>query len=82
MAGRKSNGGGREPDGRGPAGGAARVIQQKLVDERAISCGMDAGVLFGLLKQNIFFGATVRPVDLARLLGLCFMLLGVWLVVR
>jgi transporter family-2 protein len=29
-----------------------------------------------------FLGATVRPMDLTRLLGLCFMMLGVWLVVK
>ncbi|MGD9350969.1 MAG: DMT family transporter [Desulfobacterales bacterium] len=39
-------------------------------------------VIASLIDHFGFFGATVRPVDLARLLGLCFMLLGVWLVVR
>ena len=29
-----------------------------------------------------FLGAAVRPMDLTRSLGLCCMLLGVWLVVK
>ena len=39
-------------------------------------------LIASLIDHFGFFGATVRTVDLARLLGLCFMLLGVWLVVR
>ena len=35
-----------------------------------------------LIDHFGFFGATVRPMEATRLIGLCFMLLGVWLVVR
>ena len=39
-------------------------------------------MIASLIDHFGFFGATVRPMDVMRLLGLCFMLLGVWLVVR
>ena len=39
-------------------------------------------LIASLIDHFGFLGATVRPLDMARSLGLCFMLLGVWLVVR
>ncbi|MGD9055677.1 MAG: DMT family transporter [Desulfobacterales bacterium] len=39
-------------------------------------------LIAALIDHFGFFGATVRPMELTRLLGLCSMLLGVWLVVR
>ena len=39
-------------------------------------------LIASLIDHFGFFGATVRPMELTRLLGLCSMLLGVWLVVR
>ena len=39
-------------------------------------------LIASLIDHFGFFGATVRPMEVTRLLGLCFMLLGVWLVVR
>ncbi len=39
-------------------------------------------LIAALIDHFGFFGATVRPLDMTRSLGLCFMLLGVWLVVR
>jgi transporter family-2 protein len=39
-------------------------------------------VIAALIDHFGLLGATVRPMDMARSLGLCFMLLGVWLVVR
>ncbi|MGD8991763.1 MAG: DMT family transporter [Desulfobacterales bacterium] len=39
-------------------------------------------LLASLIDHFGFFGAIVRPMEVTRLLGLCFMLLGVWLVVR
>ena len=39
-------------------------------------------LIASLIDHFGFLGATVRPMELARLLGLCSMLLGVWLVVR
>ena len=39
-------------------------------------------LIASLIDHFGFFGATVRPMEVARLLGLCVMLLGVWLVVR
>ena len=39
-------------------------------------------LIASLIDHFGFFGATVRPLDMTRSLGLCFMLLGVWLVVR
>ena len=35
-----------------------------------------------LIDHFGFFGATVRPMEIGRAAGLCFMLLGLWLVVR
>ena len=39
-------------------------------------------LIASLIDHFGFFGATVRPMEVTRLVGLCFMLLGVWLVVR
>ena len=39
-------------------------------------------LIASLIDHFGFFGATVRPMEVTRLAGLCFMLLGVWLVVR
>jgi transporter family-2 protein len=39
-------------------------------------------VIAGLIDHFGFFGATVRPLDLTRLLGLALILFGVWIVVR
>jgi len=39
-------------------------------------------VIAALIDHFGFFGAGVRPLDLARLLGLSLILLGVWIVVR
>jgi bacterial/archaeal transporter family-2 protein len=39
-------------------------------------------VIAALIDHFGFFGATVRPLDLTRLLGLSLILLGVWIVVR
>jgi transporter family-2 protein len=39
-------------------------------------------VIAALIDHFGFFGATVRPLDLMRLLGLGLILLGVWIVVR
>lgn len=39
-------------------------------------------LIASLIDHFGFFGAAVRPLDLTRSLGLCFMLLGVWLVVK
>ena len=39
-------------------------------------------LLAALIDHFGFFGAALRPLDLTRALGLCVMLLGVWLVVR
>lgn len=39
-------------------------------------------LIAALIDHYGFFGATVRPMDVTRSLGLCFMLLGVWLVVN
>ena len=38
-------------------------------------------LIASLIDHFGFFGATVRPMELSRLLGLGFMLLGVWFVV-
>jgi uncharacterized membrane protein YdcZ (DUF606 family) len=35
-----------------------------------------------LIDHFGFFGAAVRPMEMMRLLGLCLMLIGVWLVVK
>jgi len=39
-------------------------------------------LIAALIDHFGFLGATVRPLDMTRSLGLCFMLLGVWLVVK
>ena len=39
-------------------------------------------LIAALIDHFGFLGATVRPMDITRSLGLCFMLLGVWLVVK
>ena len=39
-------------------------------------------LIASLIDHFGFFGAIVRPMETTRLLGICFMLLGVWLVVR
>lgn len=39
-------------------------------------------LIAALIDHFGFLGATVRPMDMTRSLGLCFMLLGVWLVVK
>ncbi len=39
-------------------------------------------VIAALIDHFGFFGAGVRPLDLTRLLGLCLILLGVWIAVR
>ena len=39
-------------------------------------------VIASLIDHYGFFGATVRPMDFARLMGLGLMLIGVWMVVR
>ncbi len=39
-------------------------------------------LIASLIDHFGFFGATVRPMDVTRSVGLCFMLLGVWLVVK
>jgi transporter family-2 protein len=39
-------------------------------------------LIAALIDHFGFFGAGVRPLDLARLLGLSLILLGVWIVVR
>ena len=39
-------------------------------------------IIAALIDHFGLFGATVRPVEMTRAAGLCFMLLGVWLVVR
>jgi transporter family-2 protein len=39
-------------------------------------------VIAALIDHFGFFGATVRPLDLARLSGLSLILVGVWIVVR
>ena len=39
-------------------------------------------LIASLIDHFGFFGATVRPMDLTRAVGLCLMLLGVWLVVK
>ena len=39
-------------------------------------------LIASLIDHFGFFGATVRPMELTRLLGLCLMLFGVWLVVK
>ena len=39
-------------------------------------------VIAALIDHYGFFGATVRPMDFARLMGLGLMLIGVWMVVR
>jgi transporter family-2 protein len=39
-------------------------------------------LIASLIDHFGFFGATVRPMEMTRSLGLCLMLLGVWLVVK
>jgi transporter family-2 protein len=39
-------------------------------------------LIASLIDHFGFFGAAVRPMEMMRLLGLCLMLLGVWLVVK
>ena len=39
-------------------------------------------LIAALIDHFGFFGASVRPMDISRICGLGFMLLGVWLVVR
>ena len=39
-------------------------------------------LIAALIDHFGFLGATIRPMDLTRALGLCCMLLGVWLVVK
>jgi transporter family-2 protein len=39
-------------------------------------------LIASLIDHFGFFGATARPMEMTRLLGLCSMLLGVWLVVK
>ena len=39
-------------------------------------------LIASLIDHFGFFGAAVRPMEMIRLLGLCLMLLGVWLVVK
>ena len=39
-------------------------------------------IIAALIDHFGLFGAMVRPVEMTRAAGLCFMLLGVWLVVR
>jgi transporter family-2 protein len=39
-------------------------------------------LIASLIDHFGFFGATIRPMDMTRSFGLCFMLLGVWLAVK
>jgi transporter family-2 protein len=39
-------------------------------------------IVAALLDHFGLFGATVRPVELSRLLGMCILILGVWLIIR
>jgi len=39
-------------------------------------------LIASLIDHFGFFGAAVRPMEMMRLLGLCLMLVGVWLVVK
>jgi transporter family-2 protein len=39
-------------------------------------------LIASLIDHFGFFGAVVRPMVMTRSLGLCLMLLGVWLVVK